>query len=55
MGREFVGIWMTAPLQDLLITVKAVALEKVSLVINNAQNPTTFFYHIDCQWQGLSP
>ena len=30
MGRNTVSIWMAEPLQDLLITVKAVALEKVS-------------------------
>ena len=30
MGRNTVAIWMTAPLQDLLITVKVVSLEKVS-------------------------
>ena len=33
MGRNTVTIWTTAPLQYLLITVKIVALEKVSLVI----------------------
>ena len=30
MGRNTVAIWMRALLQDLLITVKVIALEKVS-------------------------
>ena len=37
MGRNTVSIWMAEPLQDLLITVKAVALEKVSF--SDTQNP----------------
>ena len=37
MGRNTVAIWMAGTLQDLLITVKVVALEKVSF--SNKQNP----------------
>ena len=36
---------MTAPLQNLLITVKGVALEKVSF--SDTQNPKTVCEHID--------
>ena len=32
MGRSTVAIWVEAPLQNLLMTVKVVALEKVSLI-----------------------
>ena len=39
MGRKNVAIWMTAPLQDLSITVKVVALEKV--FFSDTQNPKT--------------
>ena len=37
MGQNTVVIWMAAPLQYLLITVKVVALEKVSF--SDTQNP----------------
>ena len=37
MGRNTAAIWMTAPLQYLLITVKVVAFEKVSF--SDTQNP----------------
>ena len=37
MGRKTVAIIMAAPLQYLLITVKVVALEKVSF--SDTQNP----------------
>ena len=37
MGRNIVEIWVAAPLQYLLITVKVVALEKVSF--SDTQNP----------------
>ena len=37
MGQNTVAIWMEAPLQYLLITVKVVALEKVSF--SDTQNP----------------
>ena len=43
---------MTAPLQHLSITVKVVAIEKVSL--SDTQNPKTVCLHIDSQWQALS-
>ena len=33
MGPNTSGIWITAPLQYLLITAKVVALEKVSLLM----------------------
>ena len=39
MGRSTVGISMTTPLQYLLITVKVVALGKVSF--SDTQNPKT--------------
>ena len=39
MGRNNVAIWITAPLQDLLITVKVVALEKVCY--SDTQTPNT--------------
>ena len=47
MGRNFVSISMAAPLQYLLITVKEVALEKVSF--SDTQNPKTVSLHIDSQ------
>ena len=45
MVRDTVAIWMTAPLQYLLITVKVVALEKVSF--SDVQNAKRFFQQID--------
>ena len=39
MGRNSVTIGMTAPLPNLLVTVKVVALEKVSF--SDTQNPKT--------------
>ena len=39
MGRTSVAISMTVPLPNLLITVKVVALEKVSF--SGTQNPKT--------------
>ena len=41
MGQNNVAFLMTAPLQDLLMTVKVVPLEKVPF--SDTQNPTTFF------------
>ena len=52
MGRKFVAIWMAAPLKYLLITLKVVALEKVSF--SDTQNPKAVCLHIDSQWQALS-
>ena len=52
MGPNTFAIWMAEPLQYLLITVKVVALEKVSF--SDTQNPKTVFQHIDIQWQALS-
>ena len=37
MGQHTVAIWMAAPLQDLLIIVKVVSLEKVSF--SDTKNP----------------
>ena len=39
MGGNTLAILMTAPLQDLLITVKVVAMEKVSF--SETHNPKT--------------
>ena len=39
MGRNTVSDWMAAPFEYLLITVKVVALEKVSF--SDTQNPKT--------------
>ena len=52
MGRNNVAMWMTAPLEDLLITLKVVALEKVSF--SDTQNPKTVCWHIGSGWQPLS-
>ena len=52
MCRNTVAVWMTAPLQDLLITVKAVALEEVSF--SDTENPKTVSKYIDSGWQQLS-
>ena len=51
MCQNTVAIWMAAPLQYLLITLKVVALEKVSF--SDTQYPKTFSEHIDSQWQAL--
>ena len=51
MVRKTLAAWMTAPLPNLLITVKVVALEKVSF--SDTQNPKTVCWHIDKRWQGL--
>ena len=52
MGRNTVAIWIEEPLQYLLITVKVVALEKVSF--SDTQNPKAVSSHIDSQWGALS-
>ena len=41
MGRNFVPISMAAPLQYLLITVKVLALQKLSF--SDTQNPKTAY------------
>ena len=41
MGRNTVAIWIAAPLQYLLITVKVVALEKVCF--SDTENPNAAF------------
>ena len=45
IGRNTVGISMIAPLQYFLITVKVVALEKVSF--SDTQNPKAASSHIE--------
>ena len=52
MGQNTVGMWMAAPLQYLLITVKLVVLEKVSF--SDTQNPKAASHHIDSRWEALS-
>ena len=52
MGQHTVAIWMAEPLQYLLLTVKVVALQKVSF--SDRQNPKTACLHIESQWQRLS-
>ena len=52
MGKHTVGIWMAEPLQYLLITVKVVALEKVSF--SDTQNHKAVCLHIDSWWEALS-
>ena len=52
MGQHTVAIWMAEPLQYLLMTVKVVALQKVSF--SDRQNPKTACLHIESQWQRLS-
>ena len=52
MGRNSVAILIAVPLHNLLITVKIVALGKVSF--SDTQNPKAVCYQIDSQWQTLS-
>ena len=52
MGQNTVAIWMAALLQDLLITLKVVALDKVSF--SDTQNPKPVCYHIHSRWEALS-
>ena len=52
MGRNTVAIWIAAPLKYLLITVKVVALEKVSF--SDTQNPKAVCQLIGSQRQTLS-
>ena len=52
MGRDTVGICMAAPLKYLLITLKVVALDKVSF--SDTQNPKPVCYHIHSRWEALS-
>ena len=52
MGWNIVAIWMAAPLQYLLKTLKIGALEKVAF--SNTENPKTVCYYIDYRWQALS-
>ena len=43
---------MAAPLQNLSITLRVVASEKVSF--SDTQYPKALPYHIDSRWEGLS-
>ena len=52
MGRKTVAISMVEFLKYLLITVKVVALEKISF--SDTQNPKAVSYHIDNRWEALS-
>ena len=52
MVRDTVGIWMTAPSQSLLNSVKVVPLEKVSF--SDTQNSKAVCQHIDSRWEALS-
>ena len=52
MGRNTVAIRIAAPLEYLLITVKVVALEKVSF--SDTQNPKTFCYHSERQFNATN-
>ena len=52
MGRSTVGIWTEAPLQNVLMTVKVVALEKVCL--SDTKNPQAVCEDIDSRWEALS-
>ena len=47
MGFNTVAIWTTAPLSNLLITVKVIELEKFSF--SAMQNLKTVCKHIDCR------
>ena len=47
IDRNNVPIRMTAPLQNLSITLKVVALKKVS--VSDTQNPRSVCQHIDSQ------
>ena len=51
-GQHTVAIWIAAPSQYLLITVKLIALEKVSF--SDTQNPKAICKHIDSRWEALS-
>ena len=52
MGQNTVAIWMAALLQDLLITLKVVALDEASF--SDTQNPKPVSYHIHSRWEALS-
>ena len=52
MDQHTLAIWMPAHLQYLLITVKCVALEKVSF--SDTQIPEAVCQNIACQWQTFS-
>ena len=52
MGQNTVAIWMAVLLQYLLITLKVVALDKVSF--SDTQNPKPVSYHIHSRWEALS-
>ena len=49
MCRNTVAIWMAAILQYLLITLKGIELEKVSLI--DTQNSKAALSHIESRWE----
>ena len=53
MGRSTVAIWVGTPLQNLLMTVKVVALEKICF--SDRKNPKAVYWHIDSRSEALSP
>ena len=53
MGWNTIAICATGPLQYLAITVKVVAMEKVSF--SDKQIPKVFYLDIDSWWEALSP
>ena len=52
MSQNTVAIWMAAAVQYSLITVKVVALRKVSF--SYTQNPKAVSSHIESRWEALS-
>ena len=52
MSQNTVPIWMVASLQYLLITVKVVAMGKVTF--SETQNSKAVCWHMDSWWQALS-
>ena len=52
MGWKTVPIWKTSPLPSLLITVKVIVFEKVS--VSDIQNRKSGCYGTDCRWEALS-
>ena len=49
MCQNTVAIWMAAILQCLLITLKGIELEKVSLI--DTQNSKAALSHIESRWE----
>ena len=51
-ARKYVEIWMKAPLPYLLISVKAIDLQKVS--VSDMQNLKTVSKHTEFRWEVFS-